>query len=432
MPMPTLNDAEFALLWNNSEKFPTLKELAEHIGLSYRTIKRKAQSHRARLAEGEKLPRLIDRTVAPSERSTLPEMQHEFQDLTQAELIEKLKAMWQADPDKPITRDRFRAHTGISDSSWNRHFGTFLEFKRQAGLEMNRNQHAIERQIAKHVSVDHYREFNQRSELGQRYLRNSDKKIKVIVGCSDLHDVEIDRFYLRTLIEGCRLIQPDIINLGGDIFDLPEFGKYAVDPREWDVVGRIKFVHEHILKPLREACPNAQIDFVEGNHEFRLLRHLADATPALKALLSDLLGLTVPKLLGLDQFEVNYIARADLAAWDKSGQEKEVQKSYVIYDDAVLVHHHPHAKNWGLPGWNGHHHSWKVDHCKHALRGAYPWMQLGCGHHLKAPYTEGEFWSMGFNICHVNTVTKSVNMEYVPVTDMAVVGGVYFHRAPGE
>lgn len=432
MPTPTLNDAEFALLWNNSEAYPTLADIARKAGLARQTIKNMARNYRRRVEQGEKLPRLIDRTIAPSERSTLPELQHQYKDMGKPELIELLKEMWRASPDTPITRDRFRAHTGLADSTWNKHFGTFLEFRRQAGLEMNRNQHAVERQLAKHVSVDHYREFNDRSSFADRYLRNTDKKVKVIVGCSDLHDIEIDRFYLRTLIEGCRIVQPDIINLGGDIFDLPEFGKYSVDPREWDVVGRIKFVHEHILKPLREACPNAQIDFVEGNHEFRLLRHLADATPALKAVLSDLLSLTVPKLLGLDEFEVNYIARADLAAWSKHDQDKEVAKSYIIYDDAVLVHHHPHAKNWGLPGWNGHHHSWKVEHCKHALRGAYPWMQLGCGHALKAPYTEGEFWSMGFNICHVNTETKSVNMEYIQVTDMAVVGGVYFHRAPGE
>ena len=428
----TLTDKQFAALWNNSEEFPRLQDIAEYTGLAYKTIKNKAGIYRAKMLEDKSLARLIDRTIAPAERSTLPELQKIYKDISKKELVAILKEIWREDPDAAITRHTFRNKTGLADSCWNKYFGTFLEFKRQAGLEMNRNQHQVERQIAKHVSVDHYREFNARSELDKRYLRNSDKKVKVIVGCSDLHDVEIDRFYLRTLIEGCRIIQPDVINLGGDIFDLPEFGKYAVDPREWDVVGRIKFVHEHILKPLREAAPNAQIDFVEGNHEFRLLRHLADASPALKAILSDLLGLTVSKLLGLDEFEINYIARADLAAWDKAGADKEVAKSYVIYDDAVLVHHHPHAKNWGLPGWNGHHHSWKVDHCKHALRGAYPWMQLGCGHHLKAPYTEGEFWSMGVNICHVNTVTKSVNMEYVPVTDMAVVGGVYFHRAPGE
>lgn len=428
----SLTDKRFAELWNNSEDYPTLKDLAAETGLAYQTIKNRAAQYRKRLSAGEKLPRLIDRTLAPQQRSTLPELQHTYAELTPKELTDKLRNLWYADPDKPLTRERFRRETGLADSSWNKHFGTFLEFRRQAGLEMNRNQHAVERHIAKHVSADHYREFNERHDFGQRYLRHTDKKVKVIVGCSDLHDIEVDRFYLRTLIEGCRIIQPDIINLGGDIFDLPEFGKYTVAPREWDVVGRIKFVHEHILRPLREACPDAQIDFVEGNHEFRLLRHLADATPALRAVLSDLLGLTVPKLLGLDEFEVNYIAKADLAAWDKTSQTKEVSKSYVIYDEAVLVHHHPHAKAWGLPGWNGHHHSWKVEHCKHALRGSYPWMQLGCGHRLDASYMEGEFWSMGWNICHVNTETKSVNMEYVAVTDMAVVGGVYFHREPGE
>jgi len=252
------------------------------------------------------------------------------------------------------------------------------------------------------------------------------------MGCSDLHDIECDPFFLRTFIEACRIIQPDVINFGGDIFDLAEFGKFSVDPREWDVVGRIRYVHDYIFRPIREACPNTQIDFVEGNHEYRLLRHLADASPALKAVLSDLLGLTVPKLLGLDQFEINYIAKADLAAFNKGSQKKEVEKSYKIYDDSVLVHHHPHAAKWGLPGWNGHHHHWIVLNKKSALRGSYQWMQLGCGHQLRASYAEGEFWNMGFQICHLNTFSGSVNMEYITVTDIACVGGIYFHRQPEE
>ncbi len=426
-----ISPAEFARHWNDLEKYPSLKSIADATGLSPAYVKNKAQRLRdKRRTDDKAAPFLIDRSRA---QTTLPETLHTFHEgMTREELIERLQGLYYADPERSITRDRFRAETGISDSTWNRYFGTFLEFRRAAGIELSRQQHQVERQVAKHRSVDHYREFNERHSYRERYLRESNSKTKVIVGASDLHDVEIDPFYLRTLIEGCRLIQPDIINLGGDIFDLAEFGKYGVDPREWDVVGRIKFVHDHILAPLRQACPNAQIDFVEGNHEFRLLRHLADATPALRAVLSDLLGLTVPKLLGLDTYEVNYISKADLAAFTKADVNREIGKSYVIYDDALLVHHHPHAASWGLPGWNGHHHTWKVSAHKSALRGAYQWLQLGCGHQLKASYTEGEFWSLGFNICHLNTATKSVNHEYVNITDMACVGGVYFYRRPDE
>ena len=39
---------------------------------------------------------------------------------------------------------------------------------------------------------------------------------------------------------------------------------------------------------------------------------------------------------------------------------------------------------------------------------------------------------MGFNIAHLNAQTKSVTNEYINVTDMASVGGVYFYRQPEE
>jgi hypothetical protein len=363
----------------------------------------------------------------------LPETQNKFVlEMSADELTDALRSIYLRNPDTNITRLRFRKETGLSDATWNRYFGTFQEFKRQAGIEMTRQQHQVERQLAKHVSVDHYRTFNERSELGNRYLKPSGTKIKTIIGCSDLHDIECDPFYLRVLIETCRMVQPDVVNFGGDIFDLAEFGKYGVDPREWDVVGRIKWVHEHIFKPIREACPDAQMDFIEGNHEFRLLRHMADATPALRAVLSDLLGLTVSKLLGLDQFEINYIAKADLGAYNKSDQTKEVGKSYKVYWDALLIHHHPHARQWGLPGWNGHHHTWQVQHMKSATRGGYSWMQLAAGHRPDASYCEGEFWNMGFTVAHVNVETKSANLEPINITDMAIVGGLYFYREPKE
>jgi len=47
------------------------------------------------------------------------------------------------------------------------------------------------------------------------------------------------------------------------------------------------------------------------------MRHLADQTPALRAVLSDLHGMTVSKLLGLDEFGINYVAKADLGAYTK-------------------------------------------------------------------------------------------------------------------
>lgn len=352
---------------------------------------------------------------------------------TREECIDDLRSLAIANPERSIGRNYYRVHGKFAESVWSSWAGTFEEFKRQAGIKLSRQQHAHERHIAKHASVDHYRVMNvERQDWADKYVRTNNNRFKTILTCSDLHDVEIDPFYLRVLIDTAQRVQPDVIVLAGDIFDLPEFGKYGVDPREWDVVGRIKFAHEAILGPLRDVCPEAQIDFIEGNHEARLLRQLADATPALRAVLSDLHGFTVAKLLGLEKFEINYIAKADLAAFTKRDFEKELAQNYKVYFDTVLCHHFPHARNMGLPGINGHHHKHQVWSEFNPVYGAYEWHQLGSGHKRSASYCEGERWHNGFALVNVDTHTRSTAFDYISVTDFAVAGGKWYHREPHE
>lgn len=349
------------------------------------------------------------------------------------QVVEDLRAMAIANPEIAISRNYYRVNGKYSESVWSGYFGTFEEFKRQADLKLTRYQHAHERAIAKHASVDHYRAMNEeRRDWGDKYIRDTNGRFKTMLVCSDLHDIEIDQFYLRVLIDTAKRVQPDVISLVGDILDLPEFGKYGVDPREWDVVGRIKYAHEHILEPLRKACPNAQIDFIEGNHEARLLRHLADATPALRAVLSDLHGFTVGKLLGLEKYEINYIAKADLATFTSKESKRELANNYKIYWDTVLCHHFPYAKDMGLPGINGHHHRHQVWSEFSPIYGAYEWHQLGSGHKRSASYCEGERWHNGFALVNVDTKTKSTNFDYIAITDFAVSGGKWYYRSESE
>lgn len=348
---------------------------------------------------------------------------------TAEDCIKELQRIANIDTTKVISRNYFRNHAVCSESTWNRHFGTFAEFKRRANIVLSRQQHALERQIAKHASVDHYRVFNaERQEYAEKYIRVNKARNQVVLFASDLHDHECDDFFLRVLIDTAKRVQPDIIVLNGDIFDLPEFGKYGVDPRQWDPVGRITFVHTQILGPLRAACPDAQIDLIEGNHEYRLLRHLCDATPALKAILADLHGFTIASLLGLDKFQVNYISKADLAAYTVSNVRAEVGRNYKVYFGCLLAHHFPEGAALGIPGINGHHHTWHVRAMHNESFGSYQWVQGGCGHVRDATYANGEKWYLNFNLAHVDTQKRMVNWDCVGVTDFAVVGGKYYYR----
>jgi hypothetical protein len=737
-------DKLFATVFNDLERYPTIYDVAKELGRTVDSVYSKASRMRRAFNRGDEgAIELISRIASISENTS--KLKPEY---TAEDCIQELLRIVREHPDQVISRNYFRVHSNISEATWTCHFGTFDEFKRQAGVTPTRQVRSLEKHIAKHVSVDHYRRLSDsRRGWGDRYERDSGKRFKTMLVASDLHDKEIDPFMLRVMLDTARRVQPDVISLVGDIFDLPEFGKYSVDPREWDVVGRIRFAHDHILGPLREAAPDAQFDFIEGNHECvtpdteilcedgwrradqitssdlvasyalttervsyepplaikhiqdanlvsvtgdfgdelvsdthridfngkltpvrdalglklpqylfryavrsnhsrqnpisedwvrlltwvvmdativtrqianrriqfklsksrkierlrglldrldisytvrpasmsdgnrlqpyyvciygddarriwdelggirqlpaswrsldehqvyamleeiaetdggrhfakiswrttslhdaetvqlacvlngvpcvireeegrsgfapttcktqyvvsiadqglcdrryvqitetgehgpvvaiqtqngtlitrrngkvnftgncRLLRHLADASPAMRAVLSDLHGMTVPKLLGLDRFQINYIAKADLATFNKSDHSREIGNNYKVYWDQFLCHHFPHARQMGLPGVNGHHHRHEVWPMFNLNFGAYEWHQLGAGHKREASYCEGERWHNGFALVHLDTVSKSSVTEYIAVRDFAVVGGKFYYR----
>lgn len=416
-------------IYNNTKAYPTLDHVAKRLKITERRLQKELEALPDSFRKHLSGRNLLDLPVSEAA------LDKEDGDWSKEQCIAELRRVVNIDLEKVVTRNYFRVHGRIRESVWNRHFGTFLEFKRQANITLSRPQHKLEREIAKHASVDHYRNMSQeRMDWGDRYIRphTHAKRFKTALIFSDVHDKEVDRFWMRVVLDTNRRLQSDYIILGGDGLDLPEFGKYTVDPREWDVTGRISYLKHEFLRPLRQDNPGAQFDYVEGNHEARLLRHLADSSPAMRAILADLHGMTVQKLFGLDEFEINYIARMDLAAWTQRDHQKELASNYKIYDQCLLVHHFPYAQKMGLPGVNGHHHKHQVWPHYSPTFGPYEWHQLGCGHKRSAPYCEGEFWGLGFMIAHIDTKTKYVNFEYIPVTDHAVVGGKWYTRTEAE
>jgi hypothetical protein len=425
-----VSDDTFITAYNNLKRFPTSQNVATHLGIAYKTVKNRAgQLRTAAREEGVDSP-LISR-LHPSVPMSEDESRF-MADWDAEDCIEELRRIANIDPDSVVSRNYFRVHSSISESTWNRYFGTFEEFKRQAGLKLTRPQHGLERHIAKHASVDHYRRTSEeRRNYGETYLRPVNGRYKTIIIASDLHDEEMDPFFARVLTDTIRRVQPNAFCIGGDGLDLPEFGKYSVDPREWGPVRRIKHMHR-FLENIREVAPDLQIDWLEGNHEYRMLRHLSDETPALKTVLAELHGMTIRQLLGLDRYEVNYIAKADLSAYRERDIQKELGRNYHIYHDCLMVHHFPEGRNMGMPGVNGHHHKHVSWPNFSPVFGAFEWHQLGCGHKRDASYCSGEKWHMGFMIANIDTKTRQVNFDYVQVTDFAVSGGQWYTRSKAE
>lgn len=374
----------------------------------------------------------MTKKVKPSE-APLSQDEAKITSATQEEVLADLRRIAEADVEKVITRNYYRVHSRFAESAWNAHFGTFAEFKRQAGIILSRHQHSVERHIAKHASADRMRALTADKKGWEgKFLKPDNKRWQSVVVCSDVHDIDCDMFYRRVLLDAIARIQPEKVVLNGDIFDLPEFSKYTNDPRLFNPVERIQWVHK-FLEDIREAAPDAELIFVEGNHEFRLLRHLSEATPALMTVLSDLHGLTIPALLGLTKYEVNFVARADLAAFNETSIKKELALNYVMLYDSLLFHHFPEGFQMGMPGANGHHHKHTVRAAYSPTYGPYEWHQTGAGHKRHATYCAGEKWSNGFLIANVDTHTRRTHFDYVDTThDHCVMGGDWYIRQEGE
>lgn len=331
-----------------------------------------------------------------------------------------------------ISRTQYRELGNFSDHAIKTEYGTFRAARRAAGLEESNGARLQTNAIARHVDLDAYRQMTiEKRDYATKYTKPKGTRFQTMLVASDIHDEECDPFWRRVFIDTVARVQPDTVVLGGDVFDLAEFGRYSVDPRDWDIVAKIKWVHE-FLGDIREAACDTEIVFIEGNHEHRLLRYLTENAPALKVLLSDLHGWSVPKLLGLDKYEVRYVARADLATLNKTNVVKEIGKNYEVFHDCFLVDHFPDGRSKGLPGVNGHHHQHVVYSEYSHVFGSYEWHQLGSGHRRQAEYCAGEKWNMGFITVTIDTQEKLPMMDYHFVGDFTLVHGKHYLRGDTE
>ena len=197
-----------------------------------------------------------------------------------------------------ITRAKYRELGNYSERTWMAEFGTFQEFRRQAEIEPRKQLRQLQSNVKRHSEVDHLKKISkERLDWGEKYIRENSARFQTMIGFSDAHGTHMDPFWRRVLIDTAKRVQPDVIVAAGDCHDNPEFSKFYVDPREFNIVENMAFTNNNLFKPLREACPNAQFDDIEGNHERRILKHITNNSPPTRVFLSDWLGLSIPEML---------------------------------------------------------------------------------------------------------------------------------------
>lgn len=121
----------------------------------------------------------------------------------------------------------------------------------------------------------------------------------------DIQYPDCDALMLKKLISVAEYMQPDQVVLIGDAIDFPQVsqwskgnaGEYTADLQE-----HVDGFRERVLVPLRELKEDAEIVWVEGNHDLRITEFIRRYAPPL----SVLRALEVPQLFSLDELAVRY------------------------------------------------------------------------------------------------------------------------------
>lgn len=208
------------------------------------------------------------------------------------------------------------------------------------------------------------------------------------------HDKRAYELALKVALSERESIKEVILN--GDFLDMYGVNGHGIDPRlKIDAEDEIRAGRKE-LKRIRAMFPKAKLVFLQGNHEFRLERYMAQNAPAVVDML------TTPKALELHTVKATYIPFTP-------------DQKYRVLGSSLYARHRPNGsganaaiqtvKNCGASVIYGDIH--KTQECQHVtLRGDYHraigvgW--LGDKNHPVMSYVKNHHdWQLGFAIITV-------------------------------
>lgn len=225
-------------------------------------------------------------------------------------------------------------------------------------------------------------------------------------------------------------LQPKTIVLLGDALDLAPFGSYPTDPGLRNLTQYALQAAYDFLAALREACPHAEIIYLEGNHERRI--HKALSVTVNESLLLRRPGDThrvfsIHHLLRLEELKVQYVTPYGSSCFvrdircthgelvGKAGGDS-VSKMLRAFPEESTVFGHTHRLElaWRTLWWRGE------------VRNIF---SLNCGTWARVdgavPGSNRPDWMQGFGL-----LWESGKPEAVPVhAGKADVNGVVFSAA---
>lgn len=362
-------------------------------------------------------------------------------------------------PDNPYkgfaaSRQRYRQLGHYPEILVSDCFGNHEEFLRAAELGDKRNTTRVRNKGAllhTHQQIAEYAERELRP-FHKAFQEPLPEGVIQVAVASDFHSKFVDPFALRVWHEVLKIVQPAQVVLNGDVVDFPQISRHRKLPGHFSLglQDEIDFAREKILRPAREICPDANILFTVGNHEFRLVTYIADTAPDLAALAvyddaGNKIKVTFESLFGLNALKIGLVCRQNFLAPYAKQKKRELQENWITVGDALVVTHgvscakfaaDEQLKRYQKSGTSGHTHRPQVITGNSLGTGAISWTStpMMASFAVGADYvSEPSQWNMGFAIFTVDTKRKLVIPNLVLVhEEFATFAGYVWRPTKAE
>jgi hypothetical protein len=205
------------------------------------------------------------------------------------------------------------------------------------------------------------------------------RRYRRLAALFDAHSPFEDRAAIDPALAFVREYKPEILVLGGDWGDF-----YAVSTYSREPLRRLQLQEEldheaGLLEEVREAAPKSEIIYLQGNHEWRLRRHLWSGAPELARLRS----LQIEALLNLAKLRITYVEAGSRRFGDlliKHGNIVRPRSGYSAMGEL--------DRTW-VSGASGHTH--RLGHVfRTNAAGMFSWIEGGCLCRSDMDYLEGQ------------------------------------------
>lgn len=212
---------------------------------------------------------------------------------------------------------------------------------------------------------------------------------------SDTHVPYHDKKAVALTLKIIKAFRPHTIIHIGDLLDFMGLARFDnKDPRK---LGKLQDELDQaygLLRDWREAAPNAEFYYLRGNHEYRLTKYVRNFAPEFH----NLPGLTLPKMLSLDDLQIKYIERGAMDYHGLLVKHGDVVRSRSGYTATAEL------EKSGSSGLSGHTHRLGQVYSSNRS-GMYTWVEAGCICRKDMDYLEGATpnWQTGIAFGYFTT-----------------------------